>query len=278
MLAVTAAKPGSKALLPLLASCSAQPTQLLASWQSRRSLRWVLTHQGAQARASCSSTVSSSTGARGLYLTTYLTYSRLSSRPSRPEAISSTRPAGERIKSAGTPGCDAKHDASGVPVYQLAAAGPLMLACKQRGRLPHPKTAALTAHTIPIIVTRARCPAVHAWVLVPASVSATFLATLASTAWRVVMGRSVKSRIHWKACRTPQRQHSSMKDSSMQDWTGHFSQATQRAALMQAGRGPANCVHLQQTTQAAVPNMLAANLARPASLAGWVYHQLRAQI
>jgi hypothetical protein len=50
-------------------------------------------HQGAHARASCSSTVSSSTGARGRYLTTYLTYSRLSSKPSRPEAMSSTRPA-----------------------------------------------------------------------------------------------------------------------------------------------------------------------------------------
>lgn len=34
----------------------------------------------------------------------------------------------------------------------------------------------------------------------PASVSTTFLATLASTAWRVVMGRSVASRIHWNAC------------------------------------------------------------------------------
>lgn len=54
--------------------------------------RLAITHHGAQARASCWSTVSSSTGALGLYFTTYFTYSKLSSRPSRPDAISSTRP------------------------------------------------------------------------------------------------------------------------------------------------------------------------------------------
>lgn len=53
------------------------------------------THQGAQARASCASCVMSSTGARGLYLTTCRTYSSEASRLWRPLAASSTRPAAE---------------------------------------------------------------------------------------------------------------------------------------------------------------------------------------